>query len=75
MLFSCTRCATPAAALMTFSYSERAVWLEELEGIGTDGGYAFCTSHADGMTPPLGWTLTDRRNVTRLFATGSEEVA
>lgn len=54
---------------MTFDYSDRAVWLEELEADPTDvGGYAFCTDHADRMSPPLGWTLTDRRNVTRLFA-------
>lgn len=69
MLFSCVRCSTPASSLMTFQYDERAVSLTELE---TDPvaahGYALCTSHADRMTPPLGWTLTDRRNVTRLFA-------
>ena len=27
-----------------------------------------CADHADRMTPPHGWTLTDRRTVTRLFA-------
>jgi hypothetical protein len=31
-------------------------------------GYLLCSDHADRMTPPLGWTLTDRRTVTRLFA-------
>lgn len=60
---------------MSFSYEDRAVWLEELEGGAPGHGYAMCTGHADAMTPPMGWTLTDRRNVTRLFATGSEEVA
>lgn len=54
---------------MTFDYAEQAVWLEELESDAERGrGYAFCTEHADRMTPPRGWTLTDRRNVTRLFS-------
>lgn len=76
-MFSCVRCSSPAAAHMTFDYSEKAVWLEELEEDTERGrGYALCTGHADRMTPPLGWTLTDRRNVTRLFTpTGSSEVA
>lgn len=76
-MHSCVRCSTLAAALMTFDYGERAVWLGELDRDPRDAkGYPLCTSHADRLTPPLGWTLTDRRNVTRLFAPGgSEEVA
>lgn len=76
-MFTCVRCSTPAAALMTFDYNERAVWLEELEPETESGrGYSLCTVHADRMTPPLAWTLTDRRNVTRLFTpSGSSEVA
>lgn len=61
---------------MTFDYDDRAVWLEELEdGSDPSRGYALCLTHADRLTPPRGWTLTDRRNVTRLFAPGSTEVA
>lgn len=62
---------------MTFNYSDRAVWLEELEpDIERGHGYSMCTEHADRMSPPVGWTLTDRRNVTRLFTpAGSTEVA
>lgn len=75
MLYTCVRCATPAASLMTFDYEQRAVWLEEFEDDSIPGGYALCTPHADRLTPPYGWTLTDRRNVTKLFATGSTEVA
>lgn len=75
MLFSCVRCTAPAAALMTFDYDERAVWLLEADAEPeAGGGYAMCTAHADRLTPPLGWTLTDRRNVTRLFATRDEAV-
>ena len=58
---------------MTFDYDTRAVWLLEFDANPEQrGAYAFCTTHADRMTPPLGWTLTDRRNVTRLFATRDE---
>lgn len=67
----CLRCSIPALALMTFDYSDRAVWLEEFDEFPEDLiGYPLCTDHADRLTPPLGWTLTDRRNVTRLFAPG-----
>lgn len=68
MLFSCVRCAAPAAALMTFSYPDQAVWLVEIDSVDAHApGIHLCTPHADRLTPPLGWTLTDRRNVTRLF--------
>lgn len=73
MLVSCVRCSAPAAAVMTFDYDDQAVWLLEFEAAPEAGrGYSMCTSHADRMTPPLGWTLTDRRNVTRLFGTRDE---
>lgn len=69
MITTCIRCPIPAAAVMTFDYPERSVWLVEFEAPPDQGaGYSLCTTHADRMTPPLGWTLTDRRNVTRLFA-------
>ncbi len=69
MTTTCIRCSTPAATVMTFDYQERSVWLVEFESPPDLGaGYSLCTPHADRMTPPLGWTLTDRRNVTRLFA-------
>ena len=53
---------------MTFSYPESSVWLLDLVGELEHGAYALCANHADRMTPPHGWTLTDRRTVTRLFA-------
>jgi hypothetical protein len=77
MSISCVRCPVPAAAVMTFDYQARAVWLSELELSSEAGaGWCLCTGHADRITPPRGWTLTDRRNVTRLFApAASFEVA
>lgn len=60
---------------MAFDYSERAVWLLELHEPPEMGrGYALCTGHADRLTPPIGWTLTDRRNVTGLFSASATSV-
>lgn len=68
MLSRCARCGTPAATYMTFDYAGSAVWLEDW-GVPTDApGYPLCVDHADRLTPPMGWTLTDRRSVTPLFA-------
>lgn len=54
---------------MTFSYGDRAVWLSDLVAAVDPGeGYPLCAQHADRMTPPLGWTLTDYRSTSRLFA-------
>ncbi|MGH8927565.1 MAG: DUF3499 family protein [Acidimicrobiia bacterium] len=67
MFSSCVRCSVPASARMVYTYADRQVWLEDLDGRPT-AGYAMCGTHADRLTPPLGWTLTDRRTVVRLFA-------
>lgn len=53
---------------MTFAYTERSVWLDNLGSEREGHGYPLCVDHADRMTPPLGWTLTDMRVVTPLFA-------
>lgn len=75
MLMPCVRCSAPASSMMAFDYAGREVWLEELEDV-SQRGYALCTAHADRLTPPAGWRLTDRRNVTRLFAaTAQAQVA
>ena len=68
MVLSCTRCGTPALALMTFSYDDSAVWLDDIVDKMERDGYPLCANHSDRMAPPQGWTLTDRRTVTRLFA-------
>lgn len=54
---------------MSYDYGDRAVWLDELNAAVEPGsGYPLCSKHADRLTPPLGWTLTDRRSTVRLFA-------
>lgn len=68
MTVGCARCGAPAASVMSFSYADGLVWLDDLLDAVEPHGYAFCADHADRMTPPMGWTLSDRRSVTRLFA-------
>jgi len=70
MNHSCVRCGAPAGTLMAFSYDQQTVWLADLTSEVTPGaGYAMCEDHAGRMTPPMGWTLIDRRSADRpLFA-------
>ena len=74
MIESCVRCSTPATIVMAFSYGEAVVWLDDLAAPASPGAYAMCEEHAGRLTPPVGWTLVDRRSgPRRLFA--SLEVA
>jgi hypothetical protein len=68
MVSRCARCGNPAATFMSYDYAERAVWLEDLTTATAESGHPLCVDHADRLTPPMGWTLTDRRSVTPLFA-------
>lgn len=58
----CRSCGTPAAAVLSFSYDERHVWLDDISSSEDQGSLvALCTAHADSRTVPVGWELTDRR--------------
>ena len=52
---------------MAYNYADRQMWVEDLDG-GPGTGYALCATHAERLSPPLGWTFVDRRTVVRLFA-------
>lgn len=74
MIETCIRCSAPAAIVMSFSYGDRVVWLDDLTAPTIPGVYAMCEEHAGRLTPPVGWKLVDRRAADgRLFA--SLEVA
>lgn len=49
---------------MIFDYDESHI---EIFGLPDDcdgyGGYAMCTGHANRLRPPVGWTLTDSRDM------------
>ncbi len=70
MIERCVRCGAPAGIKMAFAYEARLIWLEDLSEPTIPGlGYAMCESHADRLTPPVGWSLHDRRRADRpLFA-------
>ncbi len=58
----CRSCGTPAAAVLSFSYDDRQVWLDDLSSPDDEGpAIALCTAHSDSRTVPVGWELTDRR--------------
>jgi hypothetical protein len=46
---------------MAYNYPARRVWLDDLGASLPPGGYALCERHADRLTPPVAWTLTDSR--------------
>ncbi len=54
---------------MSYDYEERSVRLDDLLGdVEPGAGYRLCSAHSDRLSPPLGWTLTDHRTVSVLFA-------
>lgn len=56
---------------MTYVYEERQIWLADLDGpIPAGAGYAMCETHANRLSPPVGWMLNDRRQpIRQLFPT------
>lgn len=51
---------------MSFNYDTQTVWLADLTRPVTPGAeYAMCETHAERLTPPVGWTLVDRRQPVR----------
>jgi hypothetical protein len=68
MFIACVRCGSPAAAVMSYDYETREVWVDDPRIVEPGTGYSLCAAHADRLTPPLGWTLTDQRTAVRLFA-------
>jgi len=69
MIENCTRCGAPATSVISYNYGDRAVWLDDLITLVPLGaGYPVCGRHANRLTPPLGWALTDCRRTVRLFA-------
>lgn len=52
---------------MSYDYEAKAVFLEDLVDLDPGAGYPLCAPHADRLTPPIGWNLTDQRTAVRLF--------
>ena len=66
MIERCARCGSPSGIVMSFNYDDRTVWLDDLTGPVSPGAqYAMCEIHAERVSPPVGWTLVDRRRPVR----------
>ena len=60
-------CAEVASATMTYDYSSRATWIDQLDEDSSPAGYDLCDDHAEHLGVPSGWTRTDRRGPGPLF--------
>ena len=58
------RCGAEPVATVALRYTEREVVVTELAPERDPNLLDLCRAHADRMTPPLGWTVTDRRPVS-----------
>jgi hypothetical protein len=66
MVTRCIKCAAPAGTILSYDYVSREVWLEDGSEPAEPGyGFPLCETHADRLTPPVGWTLEDRRSPVR----------
>lgn len=60
------RCARPgcgqnADTTLSFDYTSRQVWLDDLAEHDSPANHDLCRPHADRTQPPKGWALRDRR--------------
>ena len=61
---------------MAIDYQNRRVWLWDISMTASQEVLsAICRHHADYLSPPLKWTLFDRRNVTEMFPSSKESGA
>ncbi len=54
-------CNTTASATLTYDYSARTVWVEQLGVEAHPMAYDLCAEHADSLKVPKGWAHADRR--------------
>ncbi len=58
-------CAGLATASLTYDYTGRRAWLDDLDDDREPHAYDLCTEHADRLTVPRGWACDDRRSPVR----------
>jgi hypothetical protein len=58
------RCGTEPVATISLRYTEREVWIADLAIEPDRNLLDLCRDHVDRMTPPVGWTVRDMREVT-----------
>ena len=62
----CSRptCSDAAVVTLTYEYRRSHVWLDVLSAERDPHSYDLCRKHANGLSVPLGWHLTDRQGFT-----------
>lgn len=55
------RCRSRASATVALRYDEREVVVGELAAEASPNLVDLCGEHADRLTPPIGWRITDTR--------------
>jgi hypothetical protein len=65
MTRQCARpdCAEQATSTFGYDYASSTVLLGDLAGEPHPATYDLCRRHADALTVPRGWQLSDRRNL------------
>lgn len=60
---SCARtaCANQPTATLSYDYANRMVWIEGLSREAHPMTHDLCTVHANRVSVPLGWHLSDER--------------
>jgi len=54
-------CADPAVASLSYDYTARTAWVDDLSREPVPNLYDLCVRHADGLRVPVGWEWADRR--------------
>ena len=63
---SCAKrgCDARAEATVALLYGEKEVVVTEAQGDPDPNLLRLCGPHADGLNPPIGWSVSDRRHAT-----------
>jgi hypothetical protein len=63
MTRQCARsgCGQAAIATLSYNYAQRSVWIEHASAEGHPATYDLCCDHANQLSVPRGWDLTDVR--------------
>jgi hypothetical protein len=55
------RCEAEPVAAMSLRYEQREVWIDPVPADRDPGVVELCREHVERVTPPIGWSVHDRR--------------
>lgn len=55
-------CSGQAAAMCSFNYSARQIWITPLRDDPDPASYDLCDEHATRFVAPIGWMIQDLRH-------------